>query len=154
MKENNFDLIISLFNVVNYFKNLEKLTYFFKEIKKKTSKKSIFIFDAWNGSFNFSNEIVEEKRILKNKDFILTNHIKSIKKLLSKKISLNYKININFLKNDKKIKINCMLTQYLWTPEEIKKALVASGFKSIVIKKSFSNKSFTKKDLKIIFLVR
>ena len=47
-----------------------------------------------------------------------------------------------------------MLTQYLWTPEEIKKALVASGFKSIVIKKSFSNKSFTKKDLKIIFLVR
>ena len=153
LKENNFDLIISMFNVVNYFNNLKKLTSFFKDIKKKTSKNSLFIFDAWNGSFNFNNKIVEEERILKNKNFILINRIKSIKKSLSKKISLYYEININFFKKNKKIKINKVLTQYLWNPKEIMDALIMAGFKSIVIKKSFSNKSFSKKDLKIIFLV-
>ena len=153
LKENNFDLIISMFNVVNYFKDLKKLTSFFKDIKKKTSKNSLFIFDAWNGSFNFNNKIVEEKRILKNQNFILINRIKSIKKTLSKKISLYYKINFNFLKKNKKIQINKKLSQYLWNPKEIRDALIVAGFKSIVIKKSFSNKSFSKKDLKIIFLV-
>ena len=153
IKENNFDLIISMFNVVNYFKDKKKLVDFFKDIKKKTSKNSIFIFDAWNGSFNFNDAIVEEERIVKNKLFFFSNCIKSIKYPLSKKISLNYKINLNFLENDKKIKINHKLIQFLWTPEEIKKALIISGFKSIIIKKSFTNRFFSKKDLKIIFLV-
>ena len=116
------------------------------------SKKSLFIFDACNGSFNFTNETVEETRVIKNKNFILTNNIKSIKKNLSKKVSLNYSIILNFLKSDKKIKINHKLIQFLWTPAEIKKALIIAGFKSIVIKKSFTNRSFSKKDLKIIFL--
>ena len=44
------------------------------------------------------------------------------------------------------------LIQFLWTPAEIKKALIIAGFKSIVIKKSFTDRSFSKKDLKIIFL--
>ncbi|MDA7714442.1 class I SAM-dependent methyltransferase [Candidatus Pelagibacter sp.] len=153
LKENNFDLIISMFNVVNYFKDLKKLTFFFKEIKYKTAKNSLFIFDAWNGSFNFDKNIIEEERIIKNKNFTLINKIRSIKKSLSKKIYLYYKININFFKEGKKIDINNRLIQYLWTPKEIKNALIAAGFKSIVIKKSFSNKSFSNKDLKIIFLV-
>ena len=153
LRENNFDLIISMFNVVNYFRDLKKLTSFFKDIKQKASKNSLFIFDTWNGSFNFNKEIIEEERTLKNKSFTLLNKIKSVKKLLSKKISLYYKININFFKENKKVKINSMLIQYLWTPKEIKNALIAAGFKSIVIKRSFSNKSFSKKDLKIIFLV-
>ena len=153
LRENNFDLIISMFNVVNYFRDLKKLTSFFKDIKQRASKNSLFIFDAWNGSFNFNKEITEEERTLKNKSFILINKIKSVKRLSSKKIYLYYKININFFKESKKVKINRMLMQYLWTPKEIKSALIAAGFKSIVIKKSFSNKSFSKKDLKIIFLV-
>ena len=153
LRENNFDSIISMFNVVNYFRNLKKLTSFFKDIKQKASKDSVFIFDVWNGSFNFNKEIIEEERTFKNKSFTLINKIKSVKKLLSKKIYLYYKININFFKESKKIKIESMLIQYLWTPKEIKNALIAAGFKSIIIKRSFSNKSFSKKDLKIIFLV-
>ena len=152
IRENNFDLIISMFNVVNYFKEKKKLINFFKDIKKKMSKKSLFIFDAWNGSFNFTKETVEEKRVIKNKGFILTNNVKSIKKNLSKKVLLNYSIILNLLKNDQRIKINHKLIQFLWTPTEIKKALILSGFKSIVIKKSFTNIPFSKKDLKIIFL--
>jgi len=152
IREDNFDLIISMFNVVNYFKDNKKLIYFFKDIRQKMSKKSLFVFDAWNGSFNFTNEIVKEKRVIKNKNFVLINNIKSIKKNLSKKISLNYSIILNFLKTDKTIKINHKLIQFLWTPAEIKKALIIAGFKSIVIKKSFTDRSFSKKDLKIIFL--
>jgi len=154
IKEKNFDLVISMFNVVNYFKNLKKLIFFFKEIKNKTSKNSLFIFDAWNGSFNFKKTIVKEKRIIKNKNFILINHIKTIKNPSSKKVSLNYKIMINFIKKSKKINIKYKLIQFLWTPNEIKKALTLAGFKSVIIRKSFSNKSFTKKDLKLIFLAR
>ena len=152
IEENKFDLVISMFNVVNYFKDKKKLNKFFKDIKNKMSKESLFIFDALNGSFSFTNESVEEKRVIKNKNFILTNNIKSIKKNLSKKISLNYSIILNFLKSDKKIKINHKLIQFLWTPAEIKKGLINAGFKSIIIKKSFTDRSFTKKDLKIIFL--
>ena len=153
LKEDNFDLVISMFNVVNYFRDFKKIISFFKDIKKKSSKDSLFIFDAWNGSFIFNSKTVEEKRILKNKDFILTNNIKSTKNPLSKKISLYYKINIDFFKKKKKININQKLIQYLWTPKEIKNALILAGFRSIIIKKSFSNKSFSNKNLKIIFLV-
>ena len=154
IKEKNFDLVLSMFNVVNYFKDLKNLIFFFREIKNKTSKNSLFIFDAWNGSFNFKSKVVKEKRIIKNKDFILTNHIKSIKTPSSNKVSLNYKIIIDFIKKSKKINIKHQLIQFLWTPNEIKKALILAGFKSVIIKKSFSNKSFTKKDLKLIFLAR
>ena len=143
-----------MFNVVNYFKDLKNLIFFFREIKNKTSKNFLFIFDAWNGSFNFKSKVVKEKRIIKNKDFILTNHIKSIKTPSSNKVSLNYKIIIDFIKKSKKINIKHQLIQFLWTPNEIKKALILAGFKSVIIKKSFSNKSFTKKDLKLIFLAR
>ena len=84
----------------------------------------------------------------------MTNHIKSIKTPSSNKVSLNYKIIIDFIKKSKKINIKHQLIQFLWTPNEIKKALILAGFKSVIIKKSFSNKSFTKKDLKLIFLAR
>ena len=154
IKEKNFDLVLSMFNVVNYFKDLKSLIFFFREIKNKTSKNSLFIFDAWNGSFNFKSKVVKEKRVIKNKDFILINHIESIKNPLSNKVSLNYKIIIDFIKKSKKINIKYKLIQFLWTPNEIKKALILAGFKSVIIKKSFSNKSFTKKDLKLIFLAR
>ena len=153
INENNFDLIISMFNVVNYFKDMKQLIIFFKDIKQKLSKKSIFIFDAWNGSFTFNNTIVREKRIIESKDFILKNYIKSIKKDSSRKIHLNYAINILLFKNNKKISINHKLTQYLWTPKEIMYALITAGFKSIRVKKSFTNQLYSKKDLKIIFLV-
>ena len=154
IKEKNFDLVLSMFNVVNYFKDLKNLIFFFREIKNKTSKNSLFIFDAWNGSFNFKSKVVKEKRIIKNKDFILINHIRSIKNPLSNKVSLNYKIIINFIKKSKRINIKHQLIKFLWTPKEITKALILAGFKSVIIKKSFSDKPFTKKDLKIIFLVR
>ena len=154
IKEKNFDLVLSMFNVVNYFKDLKNLIFFFRKIKNKTSKNSIFIFDAWNGSFNFKSKVVKEKRIIKNKNFILVNHIKSIKNHSSKKVYLNYNIIIDFIKKNKKINIKHKLIQFLWTPNEIKKALTLAGFKSIIIKKSFSNKSFTNKDLKLIFLAR
>ncbi len=61
---------------------------------------------------------------------------------------------INFIKKSKKINIKYKLIQFLWTPNEIKKALTLAGFKSVIIRKSFSNKFFTKKDLKLIFLAR
>jgi SAM-dependent methyltransferase len=152
IKEDNFDLVISMFNVVNYFKDKKKLINFFKIVKKKMSKKSLFLFDMWNGTFKFTNQFVSEERVIKNKKFILINNIKSVKKKLLKKIFLSYLININFFKTKKKIKIKHNLTQFLWTPKEIKNALIFAGFKSIVIKKSFTNKSFSKNDLKIVFL--
>jgi len=38
INEKNFELIISMFNVVNYFKDYKKLILFFKEVKKKILK--------------------------------------------------------------------------------------------------------------------
>ena len=38
LKENNFDLVILMFNVVNYFKNLKQLVFFFKGVKKNPQK--------------------------------------------------------------------------------------------------------------------
>ena len=154
IKENNFDLVLSMFNIVNYFKDFKKLVFFFSDIKKKMSKESILIFDAWNGSFKFKSKNAREKRIIKNKNFILTNNIESINKPITKNILLKYKIIINFFKDKKNIYINHRLVQFLWTPNQIKSALVLAGFKNIIIKKSFSDKSFTKHDLKIIFLAK
>ena len=154
LNEKNFELIISMFNVVNYFKDYKKLILFFKEVKKKTTKNSLFIFDSWNGSFNFKKKIVKEKRTVKRKDFFLINQMKSTKKLHSNKILLNYKILINFFEKNKKINIKHQLIQFLWKPDEIKKALILAGFNSVLINKSFSDTVFGKNDLKIIFLAK
>ncbi len=62
IKEKNFDLVISMFNVVNYFKNLKKLIFFFKEIKNKTSKNSLFI--LMHGMVH----LISKKQLLKKKE--------------------------------------------------------------------------------------
>src|SRR3989339_267842 len=49
LKENKFDLAISMFNVVNHIHSLRELIGFFSEIHKRLNSGGMFIFDCWNG---------------------------------------------------------------------------------------------------------
>jgi len=49
LKENNFDMAIAMFNVVNYIENQADLNTFFRAIADKLEKKGMMVFDCWNG---------------------------------------------------------------------------------------------------------
>jgi len=44
-----FDMIVSLFNVVNYIHKIDDLTSFFKGIYSRLTAPGLYVFDCWNG---------------------------------------------------------------------------------------------------------
>ena len=51
----SFDVIISMFNVVNHLLTLDELTDFFEQCEKRLNVGGLFIFDAFNG-----NRVIED----------------------------------------------------------------------------------------------
>lgn len=49
LESNRFDLVVSLFNVINYIDNIENIISFFKAINEQLVENGVFIFDCWNG---------------------------------------------------------------------------------------------------------
>ena len=54
-EDNNFDTIISMFNVVNHILNLDELDKYFKSISELLLNGGTFIFDCFNGASVFKD---------------------------------------------------------------------------------------------------
>ncbi len=63
LEEDNFDIVISLFNVANCIADLEALNAFFDDIAKKVSETGICILEVWSSSAVISvpPEVVERE---------------------------------------------------------------------------------------------
>ena len=70
---NNFDLIISISQVINHFMTFDTLNSFFKNICEKLNENGIFIFDIYNSNFLKNNKYKKEKRILDNDSYYTIN---------------------------------------------------------------------------------
>lgn len=152
ISENNFDLAVSLFNVVNYIDSAKKLENFFKGINDNLKNKGIFIFDCWNGIAALRDEPKTIKKVLKFDNE--TIEIESIPKtnLLAQKVLMQNKVKIKVPKQTD-INFSFRYTSTLWTPKNLKEILVSSGFNDILISTWQSpNKPANYKDWKILFI--
>ena len=152
IEQKDFDLVISMFNVVNHIETLQNLQSFFSNIRNKMKKGATFIFDVWNG--------VAAIRSLPKKD-VRTKESESIGKIV-----LKYKPEIDLMNSKVKMKnsaeifyidemvdsFNYELIHILWTPKVLSDLLNSSGFKIKKILKSNSRTNATYEDYKILFV--
>ena len=152
-----FDLITSMFNVVNHIETLDELNKFFKTIREKIKKNHFFIFDSWNGIAATRSLPMYNKRVIKNTPIgtIKVEHHPKIDLMNSTVKMIN---NVDVL-NDKGYIIDNIeyeLTHVLWTPKVLKDLLKMNGFEI----KGIYGGGYEKKakaqyeDYKIIFLCK
>jgi SAM-dependent methyltransferase len=115
----NFDLSISMFNVINYIDDLEELINFFESTFFLTNKN--FIFDCWNG---VAAMIDLPKRIWKE-DGKFKIHINPTIDLMNQTVEIENKIYRN------EVSFNYNYKQTLWTPRILKEILKMVGFRKV-----------------------
>jgi SAM-dependent methyltransferase len=151
----NVDLCVALFNVVNYVCDDESLCTFFADIAASLRLKCMFIFDCWNGaaalldppgSKNYEQHCDGGKVICK-----LTSQTDSSKKITT----LNYYLELTDNAGNKIESGNYQFAHKLWTPEQIKSALLDAGFviEKLCIPFKFETVA-TDADWKIMFVCR
>jgi len=127
-KARNIDLSVALFNVVNYICEDESLREFFADIAKCLRVDGLFMFDCWNGtaalldppgSKNYEQQCDGQK---------VSCHLTSQTDITRKITTLNYQLDL-FDTSDKKIEsVDYQIEHKLWTPGQIKAALLEAGF--------------------------
>tara|TARA_R110000787_G_scaffold116136_2_gene226241 strand:- start:489 stop:1238 length:750 start_codon:yes stop_codon:yes gene_type:complete len=143
-----FDLIISMFNVVNHISSLESLLSFFAACSKLLKEEGLIIFDCWNSVACTIEEphskSVKTKEIDGKKYDIL---YETETDLMSSKVNMIVTGNID---NES---IEYKLSQYLWHPKIFSDAISTNGIEKISMLnfRDFKNKA-TKKDYRILFV--
>jgi len=143
-----FDLIISMFNVVNHISSLESLLSFFDACSKLLKEGGLIIFDCWNSVAC----TVEEPR----RKSVKTKEIdgKKYDILYETETDLmNSKVNMAVTANIGNEDIEYKLSQYLWHPKIFSAAMSTNGIQKISMLnfRDFEKKA-TKKDYRILFV--
>jgi len=152
--QEEYDLAISLFNVVNYLPTLKELTGFLQGVNRSQKPKGLYIFDCWNGVA----AIIDPPRIkttrvrLANGTEVMTEIVPENDRLFQH-TELNYEIRIK-RGADKQI-VRYTMQQYLWTPKELKEILAIANYEVLQIT-TWTNwhRPATEEDWKILFVCR
>lgn len=132
IKGRNFDLAVSLFNVVNYINSAPDLLSFFKEISKRLKKGRPFIFDSWNGIA----AIIDPPRFKRvnlaagNRKIKITIKPEKLN-LFRQSVSISNEVVVRDKKHVSSFKFS--YDQTLWTPNQIIDFLKLAGFKVLSI---------------------
>jgi len=154
--QNNFDLAVALFNVVNYIPTQQSLDEFFGSIRSKITQESLFIFDSWNGKACLQ-ELPQTKIIDQQKGnkriHCLVEGSTDFKKRITK---LTYTISLFLIDGKKLEEDRYCINQTLWLPNEIQRLLKKNGFNVLEINQLFQvdAKADLDKDWKIMFICR
>jgi len=116
--DKQYDLVVSLFNVVNYIVSLDVLLNFFRSIYSITNR--YFIFDCWNGLAVILDQPRKEVRKIDNITVVLEPRIL----LMDQIVEMTNKIYV-----EDEVKFEYTFNQRLWTPRILKDLLEMAGFK-------------------------
>lgn len=151
LEENDFDLVLAMFNVVTYIKDFDSLLSFFKGVSSTMSKDAIFVFDAWNGIAVINDP--PKSKLSKHNLGDLNLEVKTWADtdFFNQTAKLNYEIKV-FKDQELVESDNHSFDQALWTPIEIKYALEKEGLR-ILLNCPFLDisRSASKEDWKIMY---
>ena len=153
-EDNNFDTIISMFNVVNHILNLDELDKYFKSISELLLNGGTFIFDCFNGASvfkdkpkDFSKGIVSE---LPGGEYIM-NCISDFDPMTSY-LKINNNIKVYHLE-DLVDEFDYSIDVTVWTPKLLRDLIEKYNMKvSKIVSNSDYNKDATLDDYKITFV--
>lgn len=133
-----FDIVTSLFNVVNALGDYNCLGNFFDSIAKNMKPNSIFIFDAWNGCEVFRDEPKVKTKVIEAGEMKVVRTVVPVTNFLEQWSHHTYNIEI-YQSNILKENVSTTLHNHFYTYQEIKHCLSDSGFEIIT---AFPNKEF------------
>ncbi len=118
-KKNHYEVVLSLFHVVNYLKNFNALKTFFFNINNTINNSGVLLFDCWN------DQIVKNKKLKNTKKTVLINNYRIIRK--GKVTKHNSKVQVSYtfeiFKNNKLLEVfNEKHNLYLFTKSQVLKA--------------------------------
>lgn len=119
----SFDLLISLFNVVNYIQELSELLVFFQSCRRLLAEGGTLVFDCWNGIAAFLDPPRAEKR---EYDDLIVNVFPHID-LMDQSVTMMNRVEIagrNF---------DYVYHSRLWTPWCLSSALEIAGFDQVKV---------------------
>lgn len=153
LKNQKFDLVIAMFNVITYIEEFDELEDFINGVSNVLRQNGVFIFDCWNGVAAMVDPPNVKKISLKHQDEELSLIVTPEVNLFKQLVNLTYDFRV---KSKKSIKSSIyILPQKLWTPDEISWVLTKARFETKVISPLFNiNKKATEKDWKILFCAR
>lgn len=152
LDEWSFDLILSMFNVVNHLSNLEELYAFFEGTRKRIKKGGFFIFDSWNGIAAIRDAPKEQSRTCHDATTRIETKCLPELNLMNSSVTMKVSGDVIVLDNlgDS---FDYELVHTLWTPKVISDLLKMANYKLIKIYKAFEyDKVATENDYKIIFV--
>lgn len=150
----NYDLALAMFNVITYIPDLEKLVSFFKAVSQRLSTGGIFVFDCWNGVAALKDPPKVKVSHVKNGRETVKFSVTPTMDLFHQVVTLTYDIQAGngngTLQHD-----SFSFNQYLWTPNEIERALGEAGLKVLICSKLGQiDKPATSEDWKILYTVK
>jgi len=130
-----FDVIISMFTIVDYITESDKLVKFFRNVHRHMKKDSLYIFDFWNRAAVLRDYIPYKERKFKFKDIIIRRESHTTVHPIENLIKINYTVSIfdSLKKNKLKKKFKEMHALRFYSIQEIKSFLGRCGLEAIKI---------------------
>jgi SAM-dependent methyltransferase len=129
IEEDQFDVAVSFFNVINHINDYATLRKTFKSIYSKINQGGHFLFDCWNGAAFFIDPPQVKTTVTSQGTYKYTPTVD----YLNSNILMDVSLNDEFGKV-----VNSKLSHTLWTPYFLKSLLLDVGFTSVDIYKHFS----------------
>jgi 2-polyprenyl-3-methyl-5-hydroxy-6-metoxy-1,4-benzoquinol methylase len=132
----NFDTVISMFNVVNHIHSLDELINFFTQIKKKLNPSGTLVFDCWNGTACRIEKPKEFSKKFLQYDWYTLELTTKTKTDLFNSLS-NVKTNVKIYSETEVIEeFDYQILHKLWTPDILTSIVEMTGMK---VEKIFPN---------------
>ena len=142
-----FDLVISMFNVINHIHLLSELQTFFSKISDYLYEDGVLIFDMWN-PVAVAQDLPKDRKIEK----VFSSGEKVTVTTCCNVDLMNSKVWVKSLLERKNQTLRSVLDHSLWSPRVIKEILSSLGFEVFNLCKSHDIKSPAKsEDYKICF---
>ena len=127
--EDNFDLAVSFFNVINHIEDYGTLKKTFSSIYSKLTDNAYFLFDCWNGAAFFMDPPQVKTTVTPHGTYRYEPTVDYLNSNIMMDVSLNDEVG--------KV-ITSKLSHTLWTPFSLKSLLLDVGFQSVDIYKHFT----------------
>lgn len=131
--DQNYYLIVSLFNVINHIMTIDELLRFFSDIRYKLEPNGHFIFDCWNGLASILNPPDRERREYENGHLLISPQFDPFEQ--------HIKVDYELFENEKLVWEDG-LEMIIWTPKTISDCLKKVGFKIDNITTGFGKQDF------------
>ncbi|MBU2492306.1 MAG: class I SAM-dependent methyltransferase [Bacteroidetes bacterium] len=136
IEQNNFELAVSLFNVISYITDLNYLEKFFTAINKRVKENGIFIFDCWNGTAALLDPPQVKESTIEIQDEVIK--IKSVPSINYMRQTVDVKNSVEIISGNETNNFEFNYRQRLWSPEILKEILNRNGFNVLSLNKAMN----------------